>query len=82
MPDLIMNTDIAAPTYASSDKPVVMKITADASTDAERMASNIASAPDAVSAPDDAFLPCALKNLPMIIFTITATPIIISDTVE
>ena len=56
-------------------------MTADASTDADRIASNEASFPDATSAPEFAFSPCFFTYLPSASFTITATAMMIRDTI-
>ena len=57
-PDFMIIADIITPTYASSETPVSRNITALKSTDADSIASNAASAPDAMSAFEFTFLPC------------------------
>ena len=66
------------PTYASRDIFQIRQMTADASTDAESTASKRASEPEATSAPELTFSPCALTYAPSISFTTMATAIITS----
>ena len=51
-PAFRMKAEITTPTQASSEICNTMKITADTSTDAERIASKEASDPEAISAPE------------------------------
>ena len=82
MPDFVMNMEIRTPTYASKLSPVDIYMTADTKTDSERTASNNASEPDDTSELEFILLPTLFTYLPKKNFTMTAPPMIISDTAE
>ncbi len=76
-----MITEINTPTQASREMPVTMKMMAEASTDAERIASNMASDPDATSEPEFTCSPFALTYRPRMILTATATAMITRESI-
>ena len=80
MPAFMIKPAMTTPTYASSDMPQIRNMTAEASTEADKTASNSASEPEAVSAPEFTFLPFFLTYIPSISLTTIATDMMISET--
>ena len=81
IPDLMITMDITAPSHASRDTPVIMKIIAATSVDAEIIESRVASSPESMSEEEFTFSPTLFTYLPRTIFTTTATATITSETV-
>ena len=76
-----MAREITTPTYASREIPLIRKTTAETSTEKERMASKLASEPEAIREPEFTFSPWAFTYLPRISLTTTATAMITKETV-
>ena len=59
-PALMMKREMSTPTYASREMFVKTMTRAEARTEVDRTASNMASAPEADSAPEPVFFPMAM----------------------
>ena len=80
MPDLMIMTEMTAPSHASSESPVSRKITAATSVDAEITESSTASFPEFIRESELTLSPVFLTYLPRKIFTRTAAATIIRVT--